>query len=176
MPFPALLLPLIFWSALAVLSSWAVSRAVPLTASQSVRINAPMPLVWETITDIERYPEWNDHLIEAQTVGELSEGARFKVRARHPETKRLRIRFSPTITSWTVGEEVTWTTKLLTKWLLTVTQTIRLTESDGGATTLTREMSFTGALSPGVPFMISVEKLQKASNQKLKDLIEGTAE
>lgn len=176
MPFPALLIPLLLWSALAALSSWAVSRAIPLTTSQSVKINAPLDSVWETISDLERYPEWNDHVVETHAPAQLIEGEKFMVKVRHPDSPRLKVTLNPHIASLISEQELTWTTKFWAQWLLTVTQTIRLTAVDDQCTEVTREMRFTGALSPGVPFMISMEKLHKASNQKLKELLEGSTE
>ncbi|WP_253204163.1 hypothetical protein [Corynebacterium glutamicum] len=57
MPFPALLLPLIFWTGIAAVSSWAVSRALPLRADNSIEIDAPVEKVWDFIEETNRVPE-----------------------------------------------------------------------------------------------------------------------
>lgn len=172
MPFPALLIPLLFWTGIAALSSWAVSRALPLSASSSIEIDAPVEEVWGVITDLGRSTEWNDHIILSSAPAGLVAGERLRMRTRHPETPLLKASFRATITSFTPLEEMTWEAKVLSRWILTATDTIRLTPLEDGRTEVTQSMAFEGVLSPGVPFLASISQLQEASNLKLKRLIE----
>jgi Uncharacterized conserved protein len=176
MPFPALLIPLLFWSTLAAFSSWAVSRAVPLASSRSVDINAPLGTVWAYVTDPGRYPEWNDHISLAEGPDELTEGSTLRMRSRHPEERRLTKVFTATVTKREPDVELTWSTKILARWILAVTQSYNLEPLPENKTRLTQQMQFTGSLSPGVPFLTSIATIQETSNEKLRALIEGSTD
>lgn len=172
MPFPALLIPLIFWAGVAALSSWAVSRALPLSASHSIEINAPAEDVWDMITDLGRAPEWNEHIILSSAPAGLVAGGKLRMRTRHPETRHLRASFRSTIITLIPNREMTWEAKILARWILTARDTIALTPLGENRTKVTQTMSFKGTLSPGVPFLTSIGKIQEASNLKLKELVE----
>lgn len=173
MPFPALLIPLLFWTGIAAISSWAVSRALQLSAVRSIEIDAPADEVWDVITDLGRSAEWNDHIILSSAPAGLAEGEKLRMRTRHPETSMLKASFRATITDFIPQQEMTWEAKVLFRWVLTATDTIKLTALEGGRTEVTQSMIFEGTLSPGVPFLASIGQLQEASNLKLKKLIEG---
>lgn len=173
MPLPALLIPLLFWTGIAALSSWAVSRALQLSATQSIEIDAPVEEVWDVITDLGRAPEWNDHIILSSAPAGLATGKKLRIRTRHPETQHLRASFRATVTRLEPNQEFTWEAKILFRWLLTATDTITVSALEGDRTKVTQSMSFEGALSPGVPFLTSIGNIQETSNQKLKALVEG---
>lgn len=173
MPFPALLIPLIFWTGISALSSWAVSRALQLSAARSIEIAAPVDEVWDVVTDLGRSTEWNDHIILSSAPAGLVEGEKLRMRTQHPETSLLKASFRATITRFIPQEEMTWEAKILFRWALTATDTIKLTPLPGGRTEVTQTMIFEGVLSPGVPFLASIGQLQEASNLKLKQLVEG---
>lgn len=172
MPFPALLIPLIFWAGVAALSSWAVSRALPLSATRTVRINAPVDEVWDLVTDPGRAPEWNNHIIHLSAPEGLEEGRKLRMRTQHPETSRLRASFRPTVTVLTPQTEMTWEAKIIARWIMSITNTIRLTRVEDNLTEVTQTMTFSGTLSPGIPFLTSIEHIQDSSNAKLRDLLE----
>ena len=173
MPFPALLLPLIFWTGIAALSSWAVSRALPLRADNSIEIDAPVEKVWDFIEETNRVPEWNEHILYVQAPGEIEQGMKLKMKTRHPETNRLTLKFRPTIEVLRPHRELTWSTKIIARWLLTVTDTIELKPLEDGRTEVDQSMSFSGVLSPGVPFWASISRIKENSNRQLKALIEA---
>ena len=50
-----------------------------------IDIDAPPNVVWQTLADFERYPDWNPYHI--RVVGELAEGAPLEVRVRRPDGK-----------------------------------------------------------------------------------------
>lgn len=172
MPIPALLIPLIFWTGIAALSSWAVSRALQLSAERSIEIDASPEDVWEMVTDLERSAEWNDHIVLSSAPAGLIEGKKLRMRTRHPETKHLKASFRATITTLTPHREFTWEARILARWLLTATDTIRLDPLEGNRTQVTQSMMFEGVLSPGVPFLTSIGNIQEVSNLKLRELVE----
>ncbi|WP_173362568.1 SRPBCC domain-containing protein [Corynebacterium efficiens] len=172
MPFPALLIPLIFWAGVAAFSSWAVSRALPLSATRTVRINASVDEVWDLVTDLGRASEWNDHIVHSSAPEGLEEGRKLRMHTHHPETSRLRASFRPTLTVLEPQTEMTWEAKIIARWVLSVTDTIRLSRVEDNLTEVTQTMTFSGMLSPGVPFLTSIEHLQDTSNAKLKALLE----
>lgn len=173
MPFPALLLPLIFWTGIAAMSSWAVSRALPLRASNAIVIDAPAAKVWETIIDLEHIAEWNDHIVYVQATGEAHSGMRILMKTKHPESPRLTAKFRPTVTIFEPSKEISWSTKIVAKWLLSVTDTTELIELEDGKTEVHQSMTFSGALSPGVPFLASISRIKESSNRQLKERVEG---
>ncbi|ALC05677.1 hypothetical protein CDES_06245 [Corynebacterium deserti GIMN1.010] len=175
MPFPALLLPLIFWTAIAALSSWAVSRALPLRANNSIVIDAPAEKVWDVVTDLDRLSEWNEHIIYVRANGEIAQGMRVKMKTQHPESSKLTATFRPVVSVFRPEREVTWSAKIIAKWLLAVTDTTELEPLEDGRTKVHQEMHFSGVLSPGVPFLASISRLKENSNLKLKELVEGNA-
>lgn len=154
------------------MSSWAVSRALPLRADNSIEIDAPVDDVWNFILQTERLPEWNEHIVRAQAAGELSEDMRLKMKTRHPETERLTMNIRPTLDVVRVNRELTWSTKIIARWLLSVTDTIKLRPLEDGRTEVEQSMSFSGLLSPGVPFLASISRIKESSNRQLKALIE----
>lgn len=172
MPFPALLIPLIFWTAIAALSSWAVSRALPLRASNTIEINAPAAKVWELISNPQRASEWNEHIVYARPKEKVAAGSRVIMKAKHPEAPHLSARLRPRIEIFEPNRELSWTAKIIAPWVLAVTDTTTLHEIDENRTEVTQTMGFSGFLSPGVPFLTSIEKLKESSNKKLKALLE----
>ena len=60
------------------------------TIETITEIDAPAEVVWQIITDFERYPEWNPFITELH--GPVHEGARLRahVRPRRPQATDLR--------------------------------------------------------------------------------------
>ena len=56
-------------------TTWANLRTVTLT--HSVDIAAPTSVVWEVLTDLEAYPQWNPFMVEA--AGSVSEGDKLTI-------------------------------------------------------------------------------------------------
>lgn len=173
MPFPALLIPLIFWTAIAAFSSWAVSRALPLRASHTITINAPVEKVWELVSDPQRVAEWNEHIVYARPKDKIAAGTRLIMKAKHPEAPHLNARLRPQIEVFEPNAEVAWKAKIIAPWVLSVSDSTTLHAIDENHTEVTQTMAFSGFLSPGVPFLTSIESIKETSNKKLKALLEA---
>jgi uncharacterized protein YndB with AHSA1/START domain len=57
-----------------------MSKAENLVTSIKVEIDAPASLVWEVLTDFERYSEWNSFCPELKTSGKLGDMVYMQVR------------------------------------------------------------------------------------------------
>jgi len=59
----------------------------------ATRIDAPAPLVWQVLTDVEAYPSWNPLVVHLS--GELQEGARLNAQIALPGRRPMT--FRPTV-------------------------------------------------------------------------------
>jgi len=50
-----------------------------------VDINAPIKLVWQVLTDFDRYPEWNPMILQIQNHSAPSLGAKLKMKVQYPD-------------------------------------------------------------------------------------------
>lgn len=57
-----------------------MAKAENLVTSIKVEIDAPASVVWEVLTDFERYSEWNSFCISIKTSGKLNELVYMQVR------------------------------------------------------------------------------------------------
>lgn len=176
MPFPALLIPLIFWTGIAALSSWAVSRALPLSATESEEVDAPADTAWELLSTVERAPEWNDHILAMEAPRGFAEGRKLQMKVRHPEAHRLTGTFRPTVTTLEQPRKVEWSTRVVAGWILRITQTITLEPLADDRCEITQTLAFSGVLSPGVPFLTSIGKVLDTSNGRFRELVEKLPE
>ncbi|WP_280357211.1 SRPBCC domain-containing protein [Nocardia otitidiscaviarum] len=80
---------------------------MPLVIDKSVEIDAPAELVWQVLTDVDRYGEWNPFVLGCETT--LEPGSPIDMRVRligpRPRTQREFIR------SHTPGKEFSYTMK-----------------------------------------------------------------
>ena len=70
----------------------------------SIEINAPSNSVWQILTDVDKYPEWNPFITKIS--GRLYPGEKLKVRL-HPPGKRERV-VKPIILNLVQEKEIVW--------------------------------------------------------------------
>lgn len=58
-----------------------VNHSAPVYHSEEITINAPVEQVWDILTKIDEWPEWQAAVSEARLDGSLREGATFKWKA-----------------------------------------------------------------------------------------------
>lgn len=73
-----------------------------------IEIGAPAEHVWKTLTDFERYPEWNPFI--TRVAGEVREGARLEVRIAPPGGRAMT--FRPRIMALYPRRQLRWIGRL----------------------------------------------------------------
>ena len=99
--------------------------------------------VWEVLTQLERYGEWNPFIIEAK--GTIDTGEHLEVKMQQPGRKP--ITFRPTVTEVIPGSVFEWLGHLGVRGIFDGRHRFELEESDGG-TRLTHSETFTGIIVP----------------------------
>jgi hypothetical protein len=74
------------------------------TVSSEIEIAAPAGPVWDVLTNMERYPEWNPFIRELQ--GTLQVGERLNVRIQPPGGRAMA--FRPIVRSFVPERELVW--------------------------------------------------------------------
>lgn len=49
----------------------------PILATHTIEINAPVERVWQVATDVNKWPQWHEHLKNAQIEGAFQQGTQF---------------------------------------------------------------------------------------------------
>jgi hypothetical protein len=66
---------------------------VPLVIEHRLRIDAPAPTVWEVITRLDRYPEWNPFVVACSSSLAVGDPIRMRVRVlpglAQPQTEQI---------------------------------------------------------------------------------------
>jgi hypothetical protein len=80
---------------------------------RAIDIDAPAETVWQILTDLPRFSEWNPFIREAR--GRLAVGGTVKVRA-HPPLG-IPLRFQATVLACEENRELRWRGQVLASWL-----------------------------------------------------------
>jgi hypothetical protein len=104
-------------------------------------IDASPEKVWQILTDLDSYPEWNPFIREAS--GELREGAKLSLRMRPPGGKEMG--FKPTVLKAESGRELRWLGRLGIPGIFDGEHWFLLTP-EGAGTRLEQGERFTGLL------------------------------
>jgi hypothetical protein len=110
------------------------------TMSATIQIGAPPPSVWEILTDLSRYPEWNPLFREAS--GEIAVGQRIALKSVHPANGRT-MTVRPRITVVRPAAELRWVSSL--PGIITGEHSFVLNPADHGTRLVQSEM-FRGLL------------------------------
>jgi uncharacterized protein YndB with AHSA1/START domain len=79
-----------------------VNHAAPVVASAEIAIAAPIETVWDILSDINGWPQWNPAITEAHLEGERTPGSVFRWKAGPGGiTSTLRQVERPHILAWT---------------------------------------------------------------------------
>ena len=109
----------------------------PVRATSTARIGAGPEVVWDLITDVERWPEWNPEVRSVTLAGGLVPGSEFRWRSGATRITSTFVRLErPGYAEWT-GR--TMGIRARHVW--------RLEPDDDGGTTVTTEESFDGLLA-----------------------------
>lgn len=131
--------------------------------SHTVTINAPAHKVWEVLTDLDKYHEWNPALVEAH--GTVVVGSRLRIR------EASGLCFRPTVLVADPHKELQWIGRLLIPGLADGTHSWTLKE-EGGHTVVTQSETFSGILVPILKRFFELDEQFKLSNEALKMRVE----
>lgn len=115
-----------------------------------IEIDAPPTVVWDVLTDLPAYGEWNPHITAAG--GEVREGESVDLRVQ-PSGSRARD-LTATVTAADPPRKLQWTGTVLSPWLFEGEHTFELEALGDDRTRLVNAERLSGAL---VPFVTSAE-------------------
>lgn len=134
-----------------------------------IQINANPQQVWEVLTDLGKYPEWNPFI--KSVTGEITVGGKLEVVISPPNSKEMV--FKPTVLSANPHSEFSWLGHLLLPGIFDGKHIFTI-EGDENGTVLVQKEIFKGALVPLV--WKSMEKNTKEGfelmNTALKQRVE----
>ena len=81
--------------------------------TEPIRIDAPVGLVWEVLTDVERYGEWNPFTPQARTDFRVGSHAHLLVRMGPAE-----VRITETVSAFEAPRLIAWGKAFGARWLL----------------------------------------------------------
>ncbi|MFE3226467.1 SRPBCC family protein [Nocardia sp. NPDC059228] len=113
---------------------------------KSVEIDAPAELVWQVLTDVDKYGEWNPFCLECKTTLEPGSPIDMKVRLVGPKPKQQR----EFIRSHTPGKEFSYNMKPAPLGLLSSERSHTLTSLEDGRTRYFSHFQLNGPLAPVV--------------------------
>jgi hypothetical protein len=111
--------------------------------SAVVDIDCPPDQVWQVLTDLASYEQWNPFIFEAW--GTVGVGQRLRLRMQPVGARAMTLR--PVIRQVTDGLQLQWVGRLLLPGVLTAEHTFTIEPRLGGCR-LVQEETFTGLLVP----------------------------
>jgi hypothetical protein len=109
-----------------------------------LEINAPAERVWELLTALDAFPQWNPFIRKAS--GELKEGARLEVFIQPPGSKGMT--FRPVVLRVQPARELRWRGRLLIPGLFTGEHVFTLEPLKPDQVRLVQREEFRGILVP----------------------------
>ncbi|MFI6652092.1 SRPBCC family protein [Streptomyces sp. NPDC050529] len=125
---------------------WSNTQPVRLTAS--IEIEASSDEVWQVLTDLSAYPQWNPFLTSTQVTsegGRLEEGATLR-NVMHDRTGDTV--FTPEVLTVEPGRELRWLGKMGPGWIADGEHRFVIEEIGDHRVRLTQSESFTGVAVP----------------------------
>jgi hypothetical protein len=135
-------------------------------------INAPASRVWQVLTGLERYAEWNPQIPSAS--GRLEVGARIRLRLALPARPTLDL--SAIIEEVQPGRLLTWRGHVVRPWLFEGYRQFAIQPIDGARVLVTHVEDIHGLLAPlfSVLMGAAVAKSQQMLNAALRARAEST--
>ena len=129
-------------------------------------INAPASRVWQVLTGLERYAEWNPQIPSAS--GRLEVGGRIRLRLALPERPTLNL--SATIEEVQPDVLLTWRGHVVKPWLFEGYRKFAIQPIDGARVLVTHVEDIHGLLAPlfSVLMGAAVAKSQQMLNAALR--------
>lgn len=139
-----------------------------------IEIDAPPDIVWEVLTELSSYREWNPHITAAS--GNLREGAAVEIEVQsNVESSNSRSQtMTPTVTSMEPLQTLQWNGTILFSWVFRGQHTFHLDPLGDDRTQLVNEEQRSGILAPFVTDDDTWRDYE-AMNQALKERAERRA-
>jgi hypothetical protein len=109
-----------------------------------IEIDAPAERVWNILTDLASFPQWNPFILQA--TGQPKAGARLEVRIQPPGSKGMT--FRPTVLRVEPNRELRWLGRLWMPWLFDGEHIFLLEPLGPTHTRLVQRETFNGLLVP----------------------------
>ena len=140
--------------------------------STHVGIEATPERVWEVLTDLAAYPEWNPFIVRAE--GTVGPGRRLTLTMQPAGGRAMTLR--PRLVEVAVHRELRWRGRLVLPGLMDAEHTFLL-RAQGGGTRLVHQETFRGVLVPFVAASLDRNTLPAfvAMNEALKRRAEDPA-
>ena len=138
----------------------------------TINIQAPISLVWNILSDFEKYPTWSPTIKEFK--GIPKEGSRTKVVLSQPGGGKITM--NPIFLAIKSNQELRWKGSLLIKGIFDGEHYFLLRETKDGNTELVQGEKFSGILVLFLQKMIhgNTKKGFELFNQAIKDRAEGS--
>ncbi len=107
-----------------------------------ITIDAPADVVWEVLTDLERYADWNPFIVAAS--GTVAVGERLVNRLQPPGGKAMT--FKPTVTEVDEARTFEWLGRLVLPRIFDGRHRFELRTTESGGTHLIHSEHFSGLL------------------------------
>ncbi len=135
-----------------------------------ITIDAPPDTVWQVLSDLDRYADWNPFITSA--AGDLAVGKRLTNRLQPPGGKAMT--FKPTITEIIPGQSLEWLGRLGIAGVFDGRHRFELTGTPDGGTRMVHSEHFSGVL---VPFLRrSLDKQTKQGFEEMNASLKAQAE
>lgn len=137
-----------------------------------VTVNAPPSAVWEVLTNLDEYGEWNPFIVSAS--GSAAVGERLTNRMQPPGGKAMT--FKPTVTVVEANQTFEWLGRLGVPGLFDGRHRFELTETSEGITSVVHGEQFSGILVRLMRKSLDTTTRQgfEAMNAALKERVETT--
>jgi hypothetical protein len=114
------------------------------TLASQIDIDCSPARVWEVLTDLGAYPQWNPFVVRAE--GRIEVGSRLSLRMQPVGARAVSLR--PTVLDAVEGSHLRWRGRLWIRGLFDAEHDFRVEALDGGRSRLTQNERFTGLLAP----------------------------
>jgi hypothetical protein len=139
------------------------------TLDASSEIDAPAELVWQVVSDLASYPQWNPFIVRA--TGEQRPGARLQVTIAAPGTRA--VTFKPTVLDLRPGRLIRWKGRLVLPGLFDGRHALSVDPLDEGRSRFTTHEEVTGIL---LPFLGKVMRASQQGFEQMAAAVKARAE
>ena len=110
----------------------------------NVDVDAGPEAVWQVLTDLSAYPEWNPFIVRAE--GEVAVGSRLTLRMQPVGGRAVTLR--PTVIEAAAGRQLRWKGRSGLPHILDADHRFAVVALAGGRSRLTQDETFSGLLVP----------------------------